>query len=76
MGNRSTNTNRDANITVDGHLANFFNSNFVTRLVGTNMSGNTPIVATGGVKTTPGNGYIYHVFCTGGPGPALSLIHI
>lgn len=70
MGNRSTNTNTGDNIRVDGHLVSFFNSNFKTRLVGTNRGSTTPVVATGGTKTTPGNGYIYHVFCTAGPGPA------
>ena len=64
MGNRSTNTNTGDNIRVDGHLVSFFNSNFKTRLVGTNIGGTTPVVATGGTKTTPGNGYIYHVFAT------------
>ena len=36
-----------------------------------------PVTATGGVKTTPGDGYVYHRFTPGLPGAyPLSLIHI
>ena len=72
MGNRSTNPRTGANIRVDGHLVSFFNSNFKTRLVGTTASGSVPITATGGTKTTPGNGYIYHTFATASGSPDTS----
>ena len=72
MGNRSTNPRTGDNIRVDGHLVSFFNSNFKTQLAGTNARTAVPITATGGTKTTPGNGYIYHTFATASGSPDTS----
>ena len=72
MGARSSNTDRNGhransdNVLFNGHSAYFYNSNLNSGGGAQAAVPVVPIIAAGGTKATPGDGYAYHLFTSGG----------
>ena len=72
MGARSSNTHRGGsrnnsqNRLLNGHLSSFYNSNLNSGGGAQAAVPVVPIIAAGGTKATPGDGYTYHWFTSNG----------
>ena len=65
MGARSSNRNKPQNNISDGHLLEYFRNTFIRGGGGTNASGGSGLIATGGVisdYTAGGTSYRSHIF--------------
>jgi len=67
MANRSTNTGKGLNARIDGRLLSYARNTFVRG--GGARDYPIPFSATGGTKSGPTGGYIFHSFTTPGPQP-------